>query len=109
PQRSYLQIIGSMVPLLVIGTLLTVAAPAPPGLGVEVAALVGLLASGVLSWGRRHQIRLAKRAAGSHGAADSTSGAISERGRDHYPVRDARAGRVGRSGRAGRDEGPVRE
>src|SRR5690625_7686134 len=36
PQRSYLQIVGSMVPLLVIGTLLTVAAPAPPVLGVVV-------------------------------------------------------------------------
>ena len=109
PQRSYLQIIGSMVPRLVIGTLLTVAAPAPPVLGVVVAVLVGLLAFGVLSWGQRHQIRLAKRAAGPHGAADSTRAAISGRGGDHYPVRDDLAGRVGRSGRAGRDEGPVRE
>src|SRR5690625_6863691 len=85
-----------MVPLLVIGTLLTVAAPAPPVLGVVVAVLVGLLAFGVLSWGQRHQIRLAKRAAGPHGAADSTRAAISERGGDHYPVRDDLAGRVDR-------------
>src|SRR5690625_2532024 len=109
PQRSYLQIIGSTAPLRVIGTLLTVTAPAPPGLGVGAAALGGLRAFGVLSWAPRHRIRLPTIAAGPQSAPDSTRAAISERGGDHYPVRDDLAGRVGRSGRAGRDEGPVRE
>lgn len=93
PQRSYLQMIGSMVPLLLIGTLLTVAAPAPPVLGTVIAAVVGVLAFVVLSWGQRHQIRHAQKSAGPHDADDSTHTAISERGGDHHPSRDDLPGR----------------
>lgn len=103
PQRSFLQIIASVVPLLVIGALLTVAAPAQPVLGVVIAVLVGVLAFVVLSWGQRNQIRHAKRSAGPHDAADSTHTAISERGGDHHPIRDDLPGR------AGRRDGTVRE
>jgi|SRR5690625_2272357 len=112
PQRSYLQIIGSIVPLLVIGTLLTVAAPLPPIPGVVVAVLVGVVAFGALTWGQRNQIRHAKRSAAPHEAGDSTRTAISERGGGHHPVRGdlpGRGDRGSRAGRAGRDDEPVRE
>lgn len=88
PQRGYLQIVLPLLALLVVGTLLTVASPVQPVLGIVVAALLGVVAFGVLHFGQRNQMRHAKRSADTHDAADSTHTAIAERGGDHHPGRD---------------------